>query len=344
VKAGSGMSRKSRYGFEVSGGYEALDRMFPLIQAAQRANAVGVAMLPMGLMEQPWFDLTQGLREMAKQRQDLFNNDFWRDIVEVTKGVPGPPILPPWAYNHRPLGMELRLLEDSLRPDMQSMNLGFGIAVKTMQDLAINLSSVEQAIQENLQVFRDIDWSTLIEPEDLEELELDDLLNDMDIDLNDYISLQQRIAGFANRIKAKYPVVYLLLLFLVLSPIQSAYNDAVSNLIRGTTASSLQQTVSKDYKVIEKNIKIDVNNVLNVSIELRDIKDELLKRYGYVSTDQLIVRQHNRVKSKALHTLEFGQVVEIIRKNRNWTLVEHEGDEGLIRGWVFTRYISSFKK
>ena len=57
-----------------------------------------------------------------------------------------------------------------MRPTMQSMNLGFGLAVKTLQDLGINLSLVEQAIQGNLQVFRDMDWSTMVKPEDLGEL------------------------------------------------------------------------------------------------------------------------------------------------------------------------------
>lgn len=70
----------------------------------------------------------------------------------------------------------------------------------------------------------------------------------------------------------------------------------------------------------------------------------MLKVYGYVSTDSLIMRQSNKVRSRAVHILKFGQVIKVIHKNRNWTLVEYESDEDVIRGWVFTRYISKFKK
>ena len=136
----------------------------------------------------------------------------------------------------------------------------------------------------------------------------------------------------------------MIFMMFVCSPIQSAIDDAVLGAIKGTTIPIIEQAKTTDYKVIKKNIKIEVNNTLNINIETKDARDELLKIYGYVSTDSLIMRQSNKVKSRAVHTLKFGQVIKVIYKDRNWTLVEYERDEDVIRGWVFTRYISRFKK
>lgn len=331
------MSRKFRSGLRGYGGYEVLDSLFPLIQAAEWTNSIGMSMT---LIEQQLLVQSQWLRDVDRQRDAL--NDVWRDLVEAAKRMPGPPTWPPLAYSHRPLGIEVGLLE--LTQFSQDTYFNFGLAVKTLQDLSINISSVERAIEESLRVFRDIDWSTMLEPEDLAELDLDAVIDDPVIDLNDHISFQQWIAGLFHDFRIKNPVVACLLLFLVYSPIQTAYDEAVLNLVRGGAEAVVEQTVSKDYRVIEKTIKIEVNNTLNTSIESREIKDEILKRYGYVATDRLIMRKRDCVDSRALHTLGFGQVVKIVHKKRNWTLVEYEGDEGLIRGWVFTRYISNFKK
>jgi uncharacterized protein YgiM (DUF1202 family) len=91
-------------------------------------------------------------------------------------------------------------------------------------------------------------------------------------------------------------------------------------------------------------MKIVVNNTLIINVESKDVRDEFMKIYGYVSTEKLVMRQTNKVKSNALHTLEFGQIVRIIHKDRNWTLVEYESEGDPIQGWVFTRYISKFKR
>lgn len=59
---------------------EAFDRLLSLIHAVERANAIGINM-SMGLMEQQWFDPTQGLRQVVQHRRDLFNNDFLKGCL-----------------------------------------------------------------------------------------------------------------------------------------------------------------------------------------------------------------------------------------------------------------------
>jgi len=72
---------------------------------------------------------------------------------------------------------------------------------------------------------------------------------------------------------------------------------------------------------------------------------EQLKSIRYVSATNLNVRYSNSRKSKIVGTLHFGNLVIIVNKRRNWTLVEWSdpNSEILIRGWVFTRYLKTFK-
>jgi hypothetical protein len=173
---------------------------------------------------------------------------------------------------------------------------------------------VEEAIQNNLRLFSEIDWSEIIDPEDFEEFDIQNTLDGVIVDTNDGISLQQRVMEFVNKLKSKYPLIFMIFMMFVCSPIQSAIDYAVLGESKGTTIPIIEQAKTTDYKVIEKNIKIEVNYTLNINIESKDARDELLKIYGYVSTDILIMRQSNKVKSRAVHTLRFGQVIKIILK------------------------------
>lgn len=323
-----------------------MDSLSSVIQATQMSNAVAVAM-PTTVINQQLFDATQPMREAVERWNKIFNfagmtrmietsnriSEMMRfsAMIEANSGVANLLKSASWQYN--------------IKNSFEGPGLGIDPAVfKTMQGLSLDISGIEEAIQNNLKIFRGIDWSEIINSEDLEDLDIENVLDGAVIDINEGISFQQQVAEFINKLKSKSPVVFLIFYMLVVSPIQSAIDDAVLSVIRGTTETIIQQVQKTDYKVIEKRIKIEVHNTLNINIESQDAIDDLIKIYGYVSNDKLIMRQSNKVKSRALYTLEFGQVVKIIHKDRNWTLVEYESGEDVIRGWVFTRYISKFKK
>ena len=61
--------------------------------------------------------------------------------------------------------------------------------------------------------------------------------------------------------------------------------------------------------------------------------------------DILNARKEKSTKSKIISHLSFGEVVEIIQKDKNWCLVrKYDNDnEIIIQGWVFTRYLSRIK-
>ncbi|MCL6585101.1 MAG: SH3 domain-containing protein [Anoxybacillus sp.] len=72
---------------------------------------------------------------------------------------------------------------------------------------------------------------------------------------------------------------------------------------------------------------------------------EELKPFRMVSASQLPVRQTNKRNTKAVDMLHFGQVVRVIEKRRNWSLVAYQKEDGeVIKGWVLTRYLEKLAK
>ena len=334
------MTRKINIGFHISEVQRMFGSMSPLIQAAQMSDAV-LAAMPTSLINQQVLEATQPMRVTTEKLNQIFNSSGMIRLAESTNRISE--II--GANSAMQNVLNSVSLHSSVMNSFMNLNLGIDPTIlKTMQGLSINISGVEEAIQNNLRLFRGIDWTETIEPEDLEELNIENTLDGVLVDINDGITLQQRVVELVNKLNTKYPFIFMIFMMFVYSPIQSAIDDAVLSAIKGTTTPIIEQAQTTDFKVIKKNIKIEVNNNLNINLESKDARDKLLKIYGYVSTDSLIMRQSNKVKSRALHSLKFGQVIKIIHKDRNWTLVEYESDEDVIRGWVFTRYISTFKK
>lgn len=340
------MSSKLIHGFEISGMQRMLESMSPVLQSIQISNAVAAAM-PTSMINQQLFDATQPIRAATERWNQMFNTVDMaglRKSISIASEMMG-------SYSMIEVNNNLQRvfksasLQMNLSSAAQQLNLGFDPQViETFRRLAVDTSLIEESIQNNLKIFSGLDWSELISPEDIDDLDFENSLDGVVIDINGGITFQQRLVEFANKLKSKYPLIFVMFMMFIYSPMQSAIDDAILSTIKGITTPIVEQAQTNDYKVIEKNMKIEVNNTLIINVESKDVRDEFMKIYGYVSTDKLIMRQTNKVKSKALHTLEFGQVVRIIHKNRNWTLVEYEGDEDTIQGWVFTRYISRFKK
>lgn len=69
------------------------------------------------------------------------------------------------------------------------------------------------------------------------------------------------------------------------------------------------------------------------------------KRYRLVTANTLNVREGKSIKTTAIGHLEFANIVEIVKKEKNWALVKrYDADsETVIQGWVFTRYLAQIK-
>ena len=340
------MSSKPIYGFEISGMQRMLETMSPVLKSVQMSNAV-VAAMSTSMINQQLFDATQPIREATERWNQMFNSvemiGLRESLMRISELMGSSSVIE--ATNNLQRVLKSASLQMNLSSTTQQLNLGFDPRMfETIQSLSIDTSAIANAIQNNLKILKGVDWSSIIDDEDFEDFNIENSLDGAVIDLNDGVSFQEQIAEFINRFKTKNPVLVILIVMFVFSPVQAAINDAMRDLVKGVTTPIVEQAQTNDYKVIEKNMKTEVNNTLIINVESKDVRDEFMKIYGYVSTDKLIMRQTNKVKSRALYTLEFGQVVKIIHKDRNWTLVEYESDEDTIQGWVFTRYISKFKK
>jgi hypothetical protein len=95
---------------------------------------------------------------------------------------------------------------------------------------------------------------------------------------------------------------------------------------------------SCDNKQIIKHIKTEVSRT-NIDLIL-------LRIYRIVSIDELNVRAKNRKSSKLIGKVYFGQIVKVVDKEKNWSLIEWKGNDEtsdlVIRGWVFSRYLKKF--
>ena len=98
-----------------------------------------------------------------------------------------------------------------------------------------------------------------------------------------------------------------------------------------------QKTKKFDQKIVVKQIKKEVQSV--------GVNDAFFRNYRFVSAETLNVRSNNSTKSRLVGKLYFGQMVRILQKKKNWTLIEYYGkdeDQIIIKGWTFTRYIKRF--
>lgn len=242
-------------------------------------------------------------------------------------------------------------ISDSVRSAFKSINYDLNPSyMRAISNLSMNTKVIEDAIRQNLELFRCVDLSSIIQAAkisnpDYDDFDLESALDEAVIDLNSNISFQQKIANLLEAFKKANPVIFVLTYFFILSPLQVSYNDAVMKLLSTNAKPIVAEFGTSEVNIIEKNIKIEVNNILNINFDSDEAKQQILSQYRYVSNERLIIRKDKSVNSKALYTLEFGQVVRLLYKNKNWTLIEYVvEDDKIIQGWVFTRYISRFKK
>ena len=68
-------------------------------------------------------------------------------------------------------------------------------------------------------------------------------------------------------------------------------------------------------------------------------------QYRIVNVDRLNIREGQSRKTEIISHLAFADVVQIIKKKKNWILIKkyNEEQETVIQGWVFTRYLTPIK-
>ena len=140
----------------------------------------------------------------------------------------------------------------------------------------------------------------------------------------------EELANKAKSLKKpiKAIILHILLPYLIsiFSTITSPY---YSNFLSHTASINRQEVVRKVKK--------------QISITYRYAE---IKRFRFVKVNILNVRRKPTIKSEKIDELYLGQVVRIIQKKRNWSLVEYSDTttDEVCSGWVFTRYLERFRK
>jgi uncharacterized protein YeeX (DUF496 family) len=118
-----------------------------------------------------------------------------------------------------------------------------------------------------------------------------------------------------------YPIV-VALIFSIVNPITDYY---------------IKESLSAEKREVAKKIR------KHVLASTNDIA--ALESYRLVSRKYLDVRANPSATSPSLGRLQFGQVVMLIEKRKDWSLVAWSDDETkvAIQGWVFSRYLGKFQ-
>jgi hypothetical protein len=112
-------------------------------------------------------------------------------------------------------------------------------------------------------------------------------------------------------------------------------------IIVNYVSSSFNIDILKVFPNGNKQFKKQINRSVNELVADK----EILVSFRFVTSKYLNVRSSGEIKSRVIGVLYFGQVVQLIKKGRHWSLVlwRNEEEDLSIQGWVFSRYLEKFK-
>ncbi|URZ15483.1 hypothetical protein [Clostridium felsineum] len=154
-------------------------------------------------------------------------------------------------------------------------------------------------------------------------------------------TLYNKVEGF----KKSHFIIFILLYIFIINPISSSIDDYIKQGLKVKVVNICNLSKCKNPKTISKKIKKPIYSEIKKQVNNKYIRSTVISNYRFVNTNSLNVRVSDSMKSYSIYKLKLCQVVKIIHKNKNWTRIEYENEDGsiVIRGWVNTRYISRFK-
>ena len=224
-------------------------------------------------------------------------------------------------------------------------------SIAQISKLSINTSALEvlsktiELYSNELTKCRNIHNNDSLKLSENEEMNMD--INEVnEILLDEKLSIQEQLFKIWETFKNKNIfvlfLVWQLLISPILTPIKESYDKWVYESISSIVESIKDSTSYTDRKLLNKSIKKDVKNELTNNQDFN--KTYVLNTYRFINCDSLNVREKDTTKSRIIYSLNRGDVVKIINKQKNWTKIQYRNrDETIaITGWVFTRYISRF--
>lgn len=186
----------------------------------------------------------------------------------------------------------------------------------------VEVTALEETIVEN-----SIVTDNQVTIEDLEELK-EDILNNIHFDNMNIEESIQSLREYIEKQNNPFMVFFYQLFIAILvgiimtMSIQPKINEMSS--------------VFNNHNTVKKEITRNIKQVL---------PNQSINNFRLVKCDILNVRQGKSTKTKIIGYLTMNNLVEIIEKDKNWSLVKHydSDNETMIQGWVFTRYLSQLK-
>ncbi|MBU3098420.1 hypothetical protein KPL44_03945 [Clostridium sp. DSM 17811] len=200
--------------------------------------------------------------------------------------------------------------------------------------------------------FKDIDISNIKINED-GTIFMDDAIDEINDCINSDTPLEEKFIKIYEGIKFQHPLVVFIIVMLLINPLYQCYLDYAKGVIR-TSIESVKGKVeiqSNKNKVI-KDIKKEVIKQSDINYRHDINAKKALSEYGFVNAESLNIRISNSVNARIIYNLKRVQVVRILNENKNnvknkyknksWTLIEFTDENICVKGWVFTRYLSTF--
>ncbi len=129
------------------------------------------------------------------------------------------------------------------------------------------------------------------------------------------------------------PVIQAFVIFFFLQFFLPQVNNIIS-LVLNPYIQEIIATSNKTSKDLVKKIKHVPASSFGIDVS----------RLRFITGTNLRLRQKNSTNSQVIDELEIGQIVEVIRKKKNWIQVKVTYEDEVLIGWVFTRYTAKFKK
>ena len=180
--------------------------------------------------------------------------------------------------------------------------------------------------------------SELLYEDSLDISEIENILCD------DKLSIQEKIVDIFKRYINKNIIIFMVVYYVIINPLYGVYSDYAKNLITSAIENTMEKNEDLDRNNVNKSIKKEGSKAIAEYSNNYNDEREILNNYRFVNCDSLNVRSNNATKSAVIYSLNRGDVVKIINKQKNWTKVEYKNEDEtvIITGWVFTRYISRF--
>ena len=272
------------------------------------------------------FQLQDPLKEYREAMKAIQLHDPMKEIRDAMKALQLQDPLKEYREAMKAAQSSMRTISDGLKA------LGIEGILKTIsqQEWPLAHASVEGGITVNA------DHSVTFDSATLSSSEIQQIANEIaDRTFNQsYERIEYVIASLVAEIRAlKNPPLEKLLSLLVY-PIVVALIFSIVNPI---TDFYIKEFLGAEKREVEKKIKKHV---------LASTKDSAaLDSYRLVSRKILDVRANPSATSPPIGRLCFGQVVLLIEKRKDWSLVAWSDDETevAIQGWVFSRYLGKFR-